>query len=252
MTRLFVHTHLTIKNTGSGFEELLGLFTKLEDKNPTPFNSLIPMPAEIWDTDAGTNDDVYKYGPYDATNEIYQKNSESDIRPMTINELKKQELLKPIKDELFEKYGVKNWLQWSRQNWEASWEASNIKIKYRNPNEAEVKFTTDKAPIKIIKAISSRFPHISFAYDIYSYHDHFYAAFAGGYADDFPFFEEETRRILGNQGGYPAVILSDEFLKFCKRFSKFPIGGCLLRRYQPKHKRKTTKQIIKTSTTKEA
>jgi hypothetical protein len=230
MSNSKVHIKLTIKNTGVGFNELIGIFTKKGNENPRPFNSLIPMPKEIWLTEATSYDDTPDSIYF--KEKFFDKKRQGASRPLSKSEVEKYKQPNSIKANLFKKHGVKNWRQWSFINWGATWDASNIKIKNHSKEEVQISFTSDwPIPWKILEVIPKKFPKLSLAYDIYCFEVFFVQV--AGYAPDFPFSKEEHcyHFSSGARGVYP--ILSEKFLGFCKRFSKFPIGGTVLVVYDP-------------------
>lgn len=230
MSNSKVHIKLTIKNTGLGFDELVSLFSKKGGKNPSPFNSLIPMPKAIWLTEATSYDDNPDSVFFKQT--FFDKKRHGASRSLSKKEVEKYKKPDPVKVNLLKKYGVKNWRQWAFINWGATWEAGNIKIKKHTKEEVQISFTSDwPVPWQILEVIPKKFPELSLAYDIYCFENFF--AQVGGYAPDFPFSKEEHCYHFSSdaRGVYP--ILSEKFLEFCKRFSKFPIGGTVLVAYDP-------------------
>ena len=238
MKNFSVHTRLTIKNTGEGFDELLGLFKKIGGLHPTPFQSLIPMPEEIWDTEATSFDVISKgdeLGFLFSQEILWDKSNYGISRSMSLEEIAKYKSPNPIKDNLLERYGVNNWRQWALKNWGTPWEARNVSIKYHTKKEVLISFTTDEqSPLSVIEVISDRFPRITYAYDIYCYDHDNLTTHAGGYdPGGGRIYLEDIASILTERYEYLAVVPSDNFLKFCKSFSKFPIGGPILRSYDP-------------------
>lgn len=248
MNTFSVHTRLTIKNTGSGFNELLSLFKRIEGKSPTPFNSLIPMPKEIWDTEATSLDNVSKdddLGFLFCEEKLWDKTNYGISRPLTLAEAAEYKSTNLIKENLLNKYGVNNWRQWALSNWGTPWEAQNIKIKRLKNKEVVITFSTDLNPaLKVIEKIYRQFPRVAFAYDIYSYDFYNQLACVGGYDPDGFFYQEDIAHISNEKYDCYAAVLSDKFLKFCRRFSKFPIGGVILREYDPATESEITKTIL--------
>jgi hypothetical protein len=236
MRNSLVHTRLTIKNTGSGFNELLALFTKLGDENPAPFNSLIPMPSEIVDTEATEFDDAryeHEVEQIYFSAAMYDKNNYGNKIPISPLEIAKYRSFDANKENLYEKYGIRNWRQWSIKNWGTPWEANNISIKHHNKKEVLISFTTDQPAYEMLVVIADKFPELTIAYDIYSYDKFSPLSRSGGFAPDLRFNIDGGFEVSSQEEGYRGLLLSDKFLEFCDRFSRFPIGGTLLRRHYP-------------------
>jgi hypothetical protein len=231
-----VHTRLTIKNTGAGFNELLALFTKSGDENPTPFNSLIPMPSEILDTEATEFDDAMSEREIEELYfgaAMFDKNNYGNRILIPPSEISKYRSFDPNKENLYAKYGVRNWRQWSIKNWGTPWEADNINIKHHNKGEFLLSFTTEQSTYVMLGVIADRFPELTVAYDVYSYNKNSSRPRSGGFAPDLRFNINGGFEVSSQENGYSGLLLSDQFLEFCERFSRFPIGGTLLRRYYP-------------------
>jgi hypothetical protein len=234
MNDKLLHNRLTLKNTGAGFSELLKLFTKTNDKDPTPFNSLIPMPKEIWDTQAFFSDDKDIQTIFSDCI-IYDKKYYGEKRDMTLAEVREHQPIMFTKKYLYEKYGVLNWRQWAIKNWGSSWDASAIEITMLGNEEALIKFDSyGSYPDAVYVAISKKYPLLTFAIDIYcnDYKREISAAIV--YGPDYPFSRERLcSSELANQLGCQALLLSEEIIEFCKRFKKFPISAYLLREFKP-------------------
>lgn len=232
MREPLVHNRLTIKNTGPGFDEILKIFVRSGAKDPSPFNSLIPMPKEVKNSEATSLDDSEgDFFLFDQV--IYEKNPHGKIR--IISSL--DESVISSKDEkkelLFNKYGIKNWRQWSIANWGTPYEARDILVKKNTNDEALISFTTIwYSPKQVLEELAEKFSLLTFALDAYSYDLSF--AYATGHAPDFPLCEENSHTGISNKFGQMILPLSDEFLNFCNRFSKFPIGGHIVRSYNYK------------------
>ena len=248
MKNFSVHTRLTIRNTGVGFNELLSLFRKKGGNSPTPFHSLIPMPKEIWDTEATSFDDISREDDLDflfSEEKLWDKGNHGICRPLTSAEVAEYKSISSKNESLLEKYGVKNWRQWALKNWGTPWEAHNVKIKRHNKKEVLITYSTDSNPaLEVIEKIYRKFPRVAFAYDIYSYGFHNQIACVGGYDPDGFFYQEDIAHISNEKYDCCAAVLSDKFLKLCQKFSKFPIGGVLLRQYDPATESEITKTIL--------
>ena len=247
MKNFSVHTRLTIMNTGVGFHELLSLFRKKGGDSPTPFHSLIPMPKEIWDTEATSFDDISREGDLDflfSEEKFWDKGNHGICRPLTSAEVAEYKSTSSKNESLLDKYGVKNWRQWALKNWDTPWEAHNVKIKRHNKKEVLITFSTDSTPpLKVLEAICMKFPKITFVYDIYSYDFYRPVACTGGY-EPFSYFKQDIAHISNEKYECYATILSDKFLKVCQKFSKFPLGGPILREYDPTTESEITKTIL--------
>ena len=149
MSGRLISNRLTIKNTGNGFDELVKLFTKTSEMDPTPFNSLVPMPREIYDVEALTIDrqdaNWFVHRP-----RVYDKANRGEFRNISSEEMAEYFPMNAVKEEFFKKYGVSNWHQWSIKNWGTPWDAFDIEISTLSEDEVLIKFNTiNNSPMKI-------------------------------------------------------------------------------------------------------
>jgi len=217
-----IDVRLTIKNTGKGFHDLKNIFTGSEKSDPQPFNSLIPMPIDIWNTEVSTLD--YANEILDPEEGIFDKANKGACRLMSEEEIINYKINDPIKDKLFDMYGCKNWIEWSLKNWGSSWEATNVEIHDISNDQITITYQSFcGSSWQMFKKISEAYPELTLAIDSYS--DELGISVIGGYAPDFPFQLENAYTGVKPTDDIPMQKVSEDLLHFITRFSQYPFGA---------------------------
>lgn len=218
-----INVTLTIKNTGYGFKELKELLIAATSGKLELFNSIYPTPKGLLGGDLSD--------PLSQCMDLLRNTSKATLDE-SIND---QEAFDPQIFKSSRKYAEKevikqNTHSWRINNWGTPSEAFNIKIQHINECEFAARFdVVISPPWKVLIAITERFPQLTIAIEFSSFENDYFAA--GGYAPDMPiqldcqapFFSPYRSSLPINP-----ISLSDQFIEFGKRFSKFPIT-CLLR-----------------------
>ena len=219
------HNILTVKNTGNKFENLKTIFKAINGDKPEPFNTLIPMPDEIRETEFIEGHVIFSKG-YDGDLSICPDDLLSNLALQSPEN-------RELRDKyLQDKYGATNWYVWAFKNWHTKWEALDVKFEYENDDEFRVEFKTAWGPpMAFFEAISEQFPDLTFALDLFSLEGGYMAA--GGYAPDYPISIDSHVDYLDIKAAPEMVAnklpLSDSFIEFGRRFSEFPIKGNITR-----------------------
>jgi hypothetical protein len=122
------------------------------------FNAVIPMPKEMHITSGSSTDmgmacfdddkfNSYSQYPWFADRYPNVKTKE-DFRKELEKDEKNQEALKEGKQALenIEKYGFKDWYDWSVQNWGTKWNAYSFELVSEDSNTLNVQFDTAWSP----------------------------------------------------------------------------------------------------------
>lgn len=225
-----INVTLTIKNTGFGFNELKELMIAAKSGKLELFNSIYPTPKGLLGEDS--LDPLSQY--MDSLRDINKTELEESIDDLEEIDMQSIEIgRKHAEIEALKR----NAHSWRINNWGTPSEAFNIHIQHINEYEFVARFDVIiSPPWKILIAITERFPQLTLAIEFSSFENDYFAA--GGYAPDMPIQLDCQAPFFGP---YSSVLpinpisLSDQFIEFGKRFSKFPItclikspnGGCI-------------------------
>jgi len=129
------------------------------------FNTLIPMPEELRDTHAGS-DQIMQRG---FNLENFSMNENYSINQQSVeNHLKdgktQEEVDAIIAEEkrLIDLYGHTNWYDWSLENWDTKWNADDTFIKEDNTIIFQ---TAWSAPVKVFDKLFELYPNLQFVID---------------------------------------------------------------------------------------
>lgn len=144
---------------------------------PLDFNKLVPMPSDLADVPAGSDEVAYwaKYGSekeianiltYDWVVEAGVADREQLLSFLEESRPESSALADKYKANV-DRYGHLTWYTWTVANWGTKWNAKCAKIERRasKPAKASVKFTFDTAwspPLPVIHAAATLFPTLLF------------------------------------------------------------------------------------------
>lgn len=148
---------------------------KEDDNRVIDFNNILPMPEELKNTEASTRIDdailyfLYKENRFDECEKYlsYPRKLENIKTFDTKEEKECNEMYELGKYYigLYDKYGYKNWYEWSKVNWGTKWNAYNTYYDYVEKNEACIMFTTAWVDVaELIQELAKQNPNIDFEY----------------------------------------------------------------------------------------
>ena len=188
-----------------------------EEQQAIDFNNIIPMPLALRNTEASSDveDSIYYY--------LVKSNQEHLIarilryssaynmdRFARHSDEKLADMMKVGEQyvDIFNKYGVKDWYDWSIKNWGTKWNAYDSSASMISDTSAVVWFDTAWSGVPdIIQKLIEMFPNITFEYQ-FADEDMGYNC-GSGYSDDGEFYfnmlepnSEEAMRTYASCKGY--------------------------------------------------
>lgn len=203
----FVRNKIIFDADGKELEDMFN-FIKT-DENVFDFNKLIPMPEDLNIESSSVAERsmiICKYIDTGIQSDEFislckdlKKESETISQCLSRLQSKKKinlELGLKALDNI-EKYDAADWYSWRIKNWNTKWNSNHAKIK----DNILIFDTAWSPPLNVIKALSSKFPNISFTYkfaeeDIGSFAGE--GRFEGGkalYLNDYDYNEHDTLRL---------------------------------------------------------
>lgn len=141
------------------------------------FNTIIPMPQDLRDTEYSSNVVnaieyfLYKENRTDEVKNFHRYTIDIDIDFMksldSKEESKRNEIYNLGKKyvELYEKYGYHNWYDWSKAHWGTKWNAYDSYIEVDGKTNASIVFTTAWTDVsELMRELAKQNPNIDFEY----------------------------------------------------------------------------------------